>query len=133
MRLFRTYQHLRQKLCPRVRFSSNFALVRSHHPPTDLNIPLRESQALFTSTSTPKLPLSRSAASLTTTTHKFSTHCPPVDKLLKGGLTSGHILEVSGPPGTMKESIAVGVVRAFVERKEHVLFVGESIPVGPEG
>ncbi|KIM71578.1 hypothetical protein PILCRDRAFT_82638 [Piloderma croceum F 1598] len=89
----------------------------------NLNIPLAESRALFTSTSTSKLPLTQSAASLTTTTHKFSTHCPPVDKLLNGGLTRGHILEVSGPPGTMKEAIAVGVVRAFVERKEHVLFV----------
>lgn len=134
MRLFRTYQHPRQKLCPRVRFSSNFASARCyHHAPTDLNIPLRESQALFTSTSTPKLPLTQSAASLTTTTLKFSTHCPPVDKLLNGGLTRGHILEVSGPPGTMKEAIAVGVVRAFVERKEHVLFVGEYIQMGLEG
>jgi RAD51-like protein 2 len=127
MRPFRTYQHPRQKLCPRVRFSFNFALVvlRSHHSLIDLNIPLPESQALFASTSTSKLPLTQSVASLTTTTHKFSTHCPPVDRLLKGGLTRGHILEVSGPPGTMKEAIAVGVVRAFVERMEHVLFVGE--------
>jgi hypothetical protein len=33
----------------------------------------------------------------------------------------------------MKEAIAVGVVRAFVERKEHVLFVGEYIQMGLEG
>jgi len=66
-------------------------------------------------------------------THKLSTHYPPVDKLLNGGLTRGHILEVSGPPGTMKEAVGVGTVRTFVERKEHVLFVGELIQERLEG
>jgi RAD51-like protein 2 len=93
----------------------------------DLNIPLPASQALFASTLPSKLPLIQSAAELTTTAHKFSTHCSPIDKLLNGGLTRGHILEVSGPPGTMKEAVAIGVVRSFVERREEVLFVGESI------
>lgn len=48
----------------------------------------------------------------------------PVDKLLGGGLTRGHILEVSGPPGTMKEAIGLGVVQSFVESDEHVVVVG---------
>jgi RAD51-like protein 2 len=60
-------------------------------------------------------------------TQKFSTQCPPIDKLLNGGLTRGHILEVSGPPGTMKEAVGINVIRSFVEKNEHVLFVGELI------
>ena len=36
---------------------------------------------------------------------------------------------MSGPPGTMKEAVAIGVVRSFMERREEVLFVGESIPL----
>lgn len=32
---------------------------------------------------------------------------------------------MSGPPGTLKESVAVGVVSSFVQRSEEVLFVGE--------
>ena len=37
----------------------------------------------------------------------------------------GYILEVSGPPGTMKGAVGVGFVQSFLERKEEVLFVGE--------
>jgi RAD51-like protein 2 len=55
----------------------------------------------------------------------FSTLCPPVDKLLSGGLSRGHILEISGPPGTPKETLAVNIVKSFVEANEEVLFVGK--------
>jgi RAD51-like protein 2 len=58
---------------------------------------------------------------------KFSTLCPPVDKLLSGGLTRGHILEISGPPGSPKESIAINLVKSFVEADEGVLFVGARV------
>jgi RAD51-like protein 2 len=86
---------------------------------------LPASQALFASISTSaKFPLTQSAASLTAQADKFSSHCPPIDKLMSGGLTRGHILEISGPPGTMKEAVGVGVVRSFLEINEEVLFVG---------
>lgn len=56
----------------------------------------------------------------------YSTHCPPIDKLLGGGLPRGHILEISGPPGTPKESIATNIVQSFVDLNLEVLFVGTS-------
>lgn len=94
-------------------------------------MPLAASQAIFSSsqkpTSTPlTLPLTQSAASMvrSANTKRFSTYCAAVDKILGGGLLQGHILEISGPPGTFKERLAVNVVRSFVESDAHVLFVG---------
>jgi RAD51-like protein 2 len=55
---------------------------------------------------------------------KYSTRSIAIDKLLSGGLSRGHILEVSGPPGTPKEVIAMNVVTSFVEAGEEVLFIG---------
>ncbi|KZP33775.1 hypothetical protein FIBSPDRAFT_942900 [Athelia psychrophila] len=70
------------------------------------------------------LPLTQSAASLQAIpVNRFSTRCQPVDNLIDGGLMRGHILELSGPPGTMKEAIAVGVVQSFVQKGEEILFV----------
>lgn len=48
-----------------------------------------------------------------------------VNKILGGGLPRGHILEISGPPGSFKESLALDFVRTFVEADEGVIFVGE--------
>jgi len=97
-----------------------------------LDIPLSESQALFASILTTSVTLTQSAASLSANTHRFSSHCTPIDKLLNGGLTKGHILEVSGPPGTLKEAVGVGFVRSFVERQEDVLFVDTQNMTGPQ-
>lgn len=69
-------------------------------------------------------PLTQSAASMVKKLERFSTYCPPVDKLLSGGLMRGHVLEVSGPPGTPKELVAMNIARSFVENNEGVLFVG---------
>ncbi|KAK1217334.1 hypothetical protein PQX77_020015 [Marasmius sp. AFHP31] len=70
----------------------------------------------------------QSAASLAsrrrgTTVTKFRTHFPALDKLLDGGISRGNILELSGPPGTPKAKIALGVTRSFLSAKEEVLFV----------
>lgn len=51
-----------------------------------------------------------------------------MDKLLSGGLPRGHILEISGPPGTPKEPLAVNIVKAFIEANEQVVFVGKYTP-----
>ena len=48
-----------------------------------------------------------------------------VNNLIGGGLQRGHILEISGPPGSLKESIALGFVRAIVESGQEVIFVGK--------
>ncbi|KAL0576031.1 hypothetical protein V5O48_005938 [Marasmius crinis-equi] len=96
-----------------------------------LKIPLGTSQSLLSASqwnATPAQPLMQSAASLAsrrrgTTVTKYQTHFAPLDKLLDGGIPRGHILELSGPPGTPKEKIALGVVRSFLDSKEEVLFV----------
>ena len=47
-----------------------------------------------------------------------------MDKILGGGLPRGHILEISGPPGSFKETLALDFVRTFVEADERIIFVG---------
>jgi RAD51-like protein 2 len=70
------------------------------------------------------LPLTQSAASMVKNAQKFSTKSAVIDELLLGGLPRGHVLEISGPPGTPKEVIATNVVTSFVEAGEEVLFIG---------
>ncbi|KAG6808902.1 hypothetical protein H0H92_002402 [Tricholoma furcatifolium] len=67
--------------------------------------------------------LTQSAASMVTSGGKITTGSRPVDELLSGGLSRGQIVEISGPPGTPKEAIAIGIVRSFVEAGHEVLFV----------
>lgn len=95
----------------------------------------------------PSTQTTRSVASMLSTTASISTGCPPLDKLLRasggggaggeGSLPRGHILEISGPPGSPKESIAVGIVVSFLKaqaigkgkgkgHEEEVVFVGTS-------
>ena len=44
-----------------------------------------------------------------------------LDKLLEGGISRGHVVEISGPPGCVKEQLLMNIVAAFVE----VIFIGE--------
>ncbi|KAJ8082820.1 hypothetical protein PM082_008676 [Marasmius tenuissimus] len=96
-----------------------------------LKIPLGTSQSLLSASQSGSVstqPLMQSAASLAsrrrgTTVTKFQTHFPALDKLLDGGISRGNILEISGPPGTPKAKIALGVTRSFLSAKEEVLFV----------
>ncbi|KAJ7061007.1 hypothetical protein C8F01DRAFT_1141575 [Mycena amicta] len=96
----------------------------------DISIPLNASQDIFTQRNLsyaagPILtqPASKSRAS----DERIPTACAPIDKLLGGGLPRGSILELSGPPGTPKGGIAMGIVRKFVysldSDREDVLFV----------
>jgi RAD51-like protein 2 len=79
-------------------------------------------------------PLGRSAADLISNYKRFLSSCEPLDGLLGDGLPCGHILELSGPPGTTKESLVVKFVANAVSSNDQVLFVGrtqgdcESIP-----
>ncbi|KAF8889588.1 P-loop containing nucleoside triphosphate hydrolase protein [Infundibulicybe gibba] len=68
-------------------------------------------------------PLTQTAGSLVGKQQKVTTGFQAVDKLLGGGLQRSHMLEISGPPGSPKNRIAVNVVRAFAEAGEHVVFV----------
>ena len=50
-----------------------------------------------------------------------------VNEVLGGGLPRGRILEISGPPGSFKEALALDYTRLFVEASEEVIFVGNLI------
>ncbi|EKM76697.1 hypothetical protein AGABI1DRAFT_78115 [Agaricus bisporus var. burnettii JB137-S8] len=73
------------------------------------------------------VPLTQSAAVIMKSARTFSTHWEPLDELLEGGLVQGHILELSGPPGSPKENIAIDIVSSFLDAGEEVLFVGNLI------
>ena len=46
---------------------------------------------------------------------------------LQGGLPPGRILELSGPPGSCKEKIVLGMVKEYVKKDMAVLVAGTSI------
>ncbi|KIP07276.1 hypothetical protein PHLGIDRAFT_512609 [Phlebiopsis gigantea 11061_1 CR5-6] len=58
---------------------------------------------------------------------KYQTGCRPVDDILDGGLKRGFVLELSGPPGSCKEALAIDMARAFVEDGQGVLLVEPSL------
>ncbi|KAJ3759673.1 hypothetical protein EV360DRAFT_81874 [Lentinula raphanica] len=99
-----------------------------------LKLPSGISQTLYSSSQTltsggpSGLPSTQSAATLIgSSKHKprlFTTYCPPLDTLLNGGLNEGGILELSGPPGSLKERILLNIVRSFVDSGKRVLFIG---------
>ncbi|THU84261.1 hypothetical protein K435DRAFT_783868 [Dendrothele bispora CBS 962.96] len=117
-----------------------------------LKIPIFASQTLFSATQTqaqatqsrlytssthapnartPYVPLTQTLSSLisskthSTTRQVFPTGFLPVDELLNGGLRRGHILEISGPPGSLKEVVARGLVKEVIVagKEERVLWV----------
>ncbi|KAI0355938.1 P-loop containing nucleoside triphosphate hydrolase protein [Trametes cingulata] len=98
----------------------------------DLNIPLPASQAVFSATRpSTSLPMTQSAAAMMGTTKLYSTGCPPLDRLLGGGLKRGSVLEINGPPGSGKEQIAANAVKSFVKCNQEVLFVDMQNMVPP--
>jgi len=46
----------------------------------------------------------------------------------EGGLKSGYVLEISGPPGSGRSSLALEFVRAAAEKGQEVLVVGKFYP-----
>ncbi|KAG6861403.1 hypothetical protein C0995_000532 [Termitomyces sp. Mi166 len=67
--------------------------------------------------------LTQSAAFIAKTHEKISTGSRSADELLSGGLSQGQIIEISGPPGTPKEALAIGIVKSFVNAGHEALFV----------
>lgn len=75
-------------------------------------------------------PLTQSAATMAQyNATKYQTRCSPIDNLLDGGLKRGFVLELSGPPGTCKENLTLGVVQEFIDNNQGVLFVGVSFVI----
>lgn len=71
-------------------------------------------------------PLGRSAAELISLDQRFLSSCVPLDRLLGDGLPAGHVLELSGPPGTAKETLAIKFASGAVSSNDQVLFVGRA-------
>ncbi|KAJ7204844.1 P-loop containing nucleoside triphosphate hydrolase protein [Mycena pura] len=86
----------------------------------DLSIPLGSSQAIFSQGNMQRrgvrVPLTQPAAAALSSAARapFATKCVPIDRLLGGGLPRKHVLEISGPPGTPKGVIVVGLIRSFL-------------------
>lgn len=72
--------------------------------------------------------LGLSAAGLISNNKKFPSSCVPLDSLLGDGLLTGHVLEISGPPGTAKEILAARFASNAVSSNDQVLFVGK-VPI----
>ncbi|KAJ7634591.1 P-loop containing nucleoside triphosphate hydrolase protein [Roridomyces roridus] len=94
----------------------------------DLSIPLQSSQAIFSQrhTQSRAVPLTQSASTAASlSASRIPTKCTPLDALLGGGLPQRHVLELSGPPGTPKGAIAVGIVRSFLKENpdKEVIFL----------
>ena len=110
---------------PRLSVSLDSIFPRWWHR-QELGIDITDSQALISATQAPRgLPLSQSVASLSRPNILKCSYLA-VNKILGGGLPRGHILEISGPPGSFKESLALDFVRIFAEFNEGVMFVGEA-------
>ncbi|KAI6168437.1 hypothetical protein EDD17DRAFT_1684479 [Pisolithus thermaeus] len=89
----------------------------------ELGISVRDAESLVSATQAPKVPrMTQSAASLARV-NVFTCKYPAVNKVLGGGLLRSHVLEISGPPGSFKESLACDFVQAFVKADEEVVFV----------
>jgi RAD51-like protein 2 len=70
-------------------------------------------------------PLGRTADKLISINKRFPSSCVPLDRLLGDGLPSGHVLELSGPPGTPKDTLATKFASSAVSSSDQVLFVGK--------
>jgi len=71
-------------------------------------------------------PMTQSAAVMVRQSHRISTKCGALDKALEGGISRGHVVEISGPPGCAKEQLLMNIVAAFVEVNGEVIFIGKS-------
>lgn len=90
----------------------------------ELGIDISDSQFIITVSQRPRgPPLSQSLASLISRSHIFACSYAAVNTALGGGLPRGHILEISGPPGSFKETLALDYARIFVEANEEVIFI----------
>lgn len=89
----------------------------------DLGISSGDAQSLISAAQAPRvMPTSQSVAALART-DVFPCRYAVVNKMLGGGLPQGYILEISGPPGSFKESLACDFVRTFVAADKPVAFV----------
>jgi RAD51-like protein 2 len=102
--------------------------------PTEVKISVVDARALVSRLQNPQtpaatLPMTQSAALMVQQSQKISTKCVALDKILGGGLSRGQILEISGPPGSPKEKLALNIMATFAESGEETLFVGKDLMI----
>lgn len=61
---------------------------------------------------------------------RVPTGCPGLDEILAGGVTRGHILELSGPPGSPKDLLALGIISNVARLGSKVVLLG--MPTSPD-
>ncbi|GLB42340.1 putative strand invasion [Lyophyllum shimeji] len=104
----------------------------------DARISLTEAEIILSSCQRPNFSqslaqpsLTQSAASMANDGGRLSTKCPGIDELLSGGLARGQVLEISGPPGSPKEAVAMDIATSFVEAGHEVIFVDSQNMTSP--
>lgn len=70
------------------------------------------------------LPTSQSASSMLKSLRVHRTEIPLLDQMVNGGLRRGQCLEIAGPPGSGKGSVALGFIRYALKEKMEVLIIG---------
>ncbi|KAH7886993.1 hypothetical protein F5I97DRAFT_1807216 [Phlebopus sp. FC_14] len=98
----------------------------------ELGIAITDCRDLISATQAPKGPPMSQSVSSMSRTNIVKCSYPCVNKVLGGGLPRGHILEISGPPGCFKETLACDFARTFVEVEEEVIFTDMQNMTSPE-
>ncbi|KAF7426347.1 hypothetical protein PC9H_008715 [Pleurotus ostreatus] len=102
----------------------------------ELHVPNDTAQKIFALVEkrNERVPLSQPVSVLASkaTGRVVSTTCAPLDHILGGGISRAHVLELSGPPGTVKEDMAIGIVKAFSDLNERTIFVGSALIYVPQ-
>ncbi|CAA7264278.1 unnamed protein product [Cyclocybe aegerita] len=94
----------------------------------DLGISLEQADGLLERVRKPQTPLTtlpttQSVATMVHQASRIPTGSSSLNKMLQGGLLRGHVLELSGPPGSPKERLSMSIASAFVNVGEEILFV----------
>ncbi|KAA1472428.1 hypothetical protein DENSPDRAFT_821254 [Dentipellis sp. KUC8613] len=93
----------------------------------EISTSVSESQSIIdkavSSSSTTAFSFGQTAAAYISSAKTYSSSCQPLDALLNGGLPCAHVLELSGPPGTCKERLALRLACNAVNSNEGVLWV----------
>ncbi|TFY65762.1 hypothetical protein EVG20_g5335 [Dentipellis fragilis] len=93
----------------------------------EINTSLSESQSILdkavSSSTTTSFSFGQTAAAYISSAKTYSSSCQPLDALLNGGLPRAHVLELSGPPGTCKERLALRLACNAVNSNEGILWV----------
>ncbi|EIW78623.1 hypothetical protein CONPUDRAFT_156594 [Coniophora puteana RWD-64-598 SS2] len=93
----------------------------------ELGLPVSECDGILEATQRTKrdiVPSSQPASQLMGAEYRFP--CPKyafMDRLLPGGLSPGQIVEISGPPGTMKDSVGLEYVRSALTFGKEVIII----------